>query len=451
MNRYTVFSEKKKFTILGLYGFLFVLLVVASSGCKHNPYINPDTPPTTSTDCNADTVYFQNSILPMLVSNCATSGCHDKNTAKEGIILTDYAAVINSGIINTANPSESKIYKVLSKGGDDRMPPAPANALTSAQQAMLLKWIDQGAKNNLCVDTVSCDTSNVTFNGSVVPIFEANCYGCHSQPNPAYNIDLKNPDDLARIVNDGSLVASVKHEAGYSPMPKGYDMTDCEVNIIVKWANDTIFPGGGGGGGGGGGNPDPCDPDTVYFQNSVLPLLVSNCATSGCHNAQSHQEGVILTDYASIIQTGEVKPGNPNNSKLYKVLFGGDKREDIMPPPPAAPFDAAQKKIIYDWISQGALNNSCSGGCDTLNVTFSGTVWPLMQTWCTGCHTGSNAGGNIHIENYNDVVAIANNGKLMGTITHTSGFSAMPKNADKLSDCQIAEIRIWIEDGTPDN
>ncbi len=450
MIRENLFLNKQNHVLYGMAVTLIALFMITISGCKHDPYINPDSSPSISNNCDADTVYFQNVILPLLVTNCATSGCHDKNTHKEGVILTDYSSIISTGGINITNPSDSKIYRQLNKTDDDRMPPPPANAFTESQKNSLLTWIEQGAKNNECVENTECDTSNVTFNGSVVPIFENNCYGCHSQPSPAGNIDLKNADDLARIVNNGALAGSVLHQAGYSPMPKGYNMTQCEVRTIVIWANDTVFPGGGGGGGGG--NPDPCDPDTTYFQNTVLPLLVSNCATSGCHNQQSHEHGVILTDYALIIQTAEVKPGDPSGSKLYKVLFGGDKRDDdIMPPPPASPFTTEQKQIIYDWISQGALNNSCNSGCDTSNVTFSGTIWPLMQTWCTGCHSGSNAGGNIHIENYNDVVAIANNGKLMGTVSHAPGYVPMPKNGDKFSDCQIAEIRIWIENGTPNN
>ena len=44
-----------------------------------------------------------------------------------------------------------------------------------------------------------------------------------------------------------------------------------------------------------------CDPDTVYFQNTILPLVVSSCVTVGCHDQASHKDGVILTDYAYII------------------------------------------------------------------------------------------------------------------------------------------------------
>ena len=32
-------------------------------------------------------------------------------------------------------------------------------------------------------------------------------------------------------------------------------------------------------------NPDPCDPDTAYFVNTIQPLLNSMCAVPECHDA----------------------------------------------------------------------------------------------------------------------------------------------------------------------
>jgi hypothetical protein len=61
-----------------------------------------------------------------------------------------------------------------------------------------------------------------------------------------------------------------------------------------------------------------CDPDTVYFVNTILPLLQSSCGVTGCHDAASAQDGVVLTDYASIIATGKIKPGDPSDSELYE-------------------------------------------------------------------------------------------------------------------------------------
>ena len=63
-----------------------------------------------------------------------------------------------------------------------------------------------------------------------------------------------------------------------------------------------------------------CSPDTVYFKQTILPLVTSNCAMSGCHDAISHKEGVILTDYTNIMR--EVKVSSPTSSDLYKCLNG---------------------------------------------------------------------------------------------------------------------------------
>jgi Planctomycete cytochrome C len=191
-----------------------------------------------------------------------------------------------------------------------------------------------------------------------------------------------------------------------------------------------------------------CSIDTVYFVNTVQPLLNSSCAFAGCHDAVTKKEGVELTSYAKIMTTGGVSPGNPTNSKLFKVL--NKTGSDRMPPPPYAGFTQAQKDIVYKWILQGAKNNSCNG-CDTTVFTFSGAVSPLMNTYCKGCHNPASLGGGIDLSTYATVKVQALNGKLMGSITHASGFSAMPKGGNKWSDCQIKQVQKWITSGTPNN
>ena len=110
------------------------------------------------------------------------------------------------------------------------------------------------------------------------------------------------------------------------------------------------------------GGEQTCSADTVYFQNKVLPLIVSSCAKPGCHDAISRQDGIELTSYDKIMASGEVRPGDPNNSDLYEVL--NETRPDkIMPRPPSAPLTAAEKAIIYKWIQQGAKNNACNVYC----------------------------------------------------------------------------------------
>lgn len=89
--------------------------------------------------------------------------------------------------------------------------------------------------------------------------------------------------------------------------------------------------------------------------------------------------------------------------------------------------------------------------CDTAIVTFSGVVKPILTTHCVACHSGPNAPLSINLDNYTGVKSVASNGKLLGAITHSSGFSPMPQNAAKLIDCNILKIRKWITEGAPNN
>ena len=91
--------------------------------------------------------------------------------------------------------------------------------------------------------------------------------------------------------------------------------------------------------------------------------------------------------------------------------------------------------------------------CDTMNVTYSGIVKPIMAQNCaySGCHAGSAPAGGYNLETYAGVQNTVTSGRLVGTITHASGFSPMPKNLSKLPDCSIAQISAWVNAGAPDN
>ena len=424
---------------------VFIVLIITSlvySACRHKPDIFIEDKPIISTNCSSDTVYFQNEVLPLLLSTCATSGCHNAIDAKEGIVLVDYPSVIKFGGINFEHPEESEIYEVLSSD-DDRMPPPPAPEWSAEQKDILLNWIKQGAINNEC-QQLECDTINITYPETIIPILQNNCYSCHNELIQEGGVNLKDYETVSEISQNGKLLGMIKRLNGYSPMPPNQELDLCSVQQIESWINDTTFipPGGG--------NDHPCDPDTVYFQNEILPLLLSSCATTGCHDEQTSEDGVVLVDYASIIETGKIKPGDPGDSELYEVLFKDDP-EERMPPSPKDPLTPEQKSLIEKWILQGAKNNYCDADCDTTNVTFSGSVWPVMQTNCVGCHSGGNPSGDILITNYEEVALLVDNGYLMGVIKQEGEYKPMPPNGAKLSDCDIATIEIWIKNGKPND
>ena len=92
------------------------------------------------------------------------------------------------------------------------------------------------------------------------------------------------------------------------------------------------------------------------------------------------------------------------------------------------------------------------GACNTSVTNFSTEVQPILSSYCLSCHANTVAfskGGGIKLQNYADVYA--SRGRLVGTITHASGFSAMPKNSAMLSDCNISIITGWITKGALNN
>jgi hypothetical protein len=184
----------------------------------------------------------------------------------------------------------------------------------------------------------------------------------------------------------------------------------------------------------------------VCFESSVLPIFISSCARSGCHDAITRKEGFVLDTYNNIIRKG-ISPGNASESELYKVLF--ESGEDMMPPD--GPLTQAQKDLIKNWINQGAKNTvDCDCNCDPTKFTYSGTIQPLLNNQCVGCHKPGSLGGNIDLSTYNSVKVQVTNGKLLGSVTHAVGFSPMPKG-NKLSDCQITQITNWINAGALNN
>jgi len=189
-----------------------------------------------------------------------------------------------------------------------------------------------------------------------------------------------------------------------------------------------------------------CSPDTVYFVNDILPLITSNCAMSGCHDGSGNSDDArALTSYSGIMSY--VRPGSASSSRLYSVLLSSG--ENKMPRPPVPPLTASQDSLIMKWINQGAVNNQCLA-CDTTNITFSGSVMPIISSNCMGCHSGSSPSGNTLLTNYTTILAQVNNGKLIGTITYATGFNGMPVAA-KLSDCDVSVLTIWVRNGSPNN
>lgn len=189
-----------------------------------------------------------------------------------------------------------------------------------------------------------------------------------------------------------------------------------------------------------------CDPDTVYFENDILPIL-SSCGTSGCHDNETQEEGIILTNYATIMASGVIQPGDPSESELYEAITETDP-EDRMPyNMPALPSD--QIAMIRKWIQQGAKNNYCQTDCDTTIFTFSGAIEPLMNKNCKSCHNANLANGGVRLDSYPEIAKVANDGRLLNAVSYNYTIDMPPSG--KLPDCRITQIKKWIAAGAANN
>ena len=180
--------------------------------------------------------------------------------------------------------------------------------------------------------------------------------------------------------------------------------------------------------------------DSICFERDILPIFVSNCAMSGCHDANTRAEGYDLSNYASIVKRG-IKSGNPADSEIWEGIDDGSM-------PPKGSLTAIQKSYIKTWIAAGAKNGiNCYVGCDSNVFTYSAGVSKIMSQ-CTGCHSGTNPSGKIDLSNVAGVKSVALSGRLVGSVKQLSGFVSMPPyGSPKLSDCQITQIQKWINNG----
>jgi uncharacterized membrane protein len=192
-----------------------------------------------------------------------------------------------------------------------------------------------------------------------------------------------------------------------------------------------------------------CNPDTIYFQD-VLPIFVSACAGSGCHDAATKADSYQLTDYTNILKRGVV-PGNANSSKVYTEIANGS-----MPPRSSGiVMTAAQKALIAAWINKGAKNYVCNanyGKCDTTTaVSFTTFVKPIIENRCQGCHGGTIPSGGINLTTYAQIKASALTPAFMGSMRKAVGYSFMPKGGLSLTACELNKMEAWIKRGTLNN
>jgi len=297
------------------------------------------------------------------------------------------------------------------------------------------------------------EIDEVCFERDVLPIFQNSCAiaGCHNGSGES-DLILTSYVPISHAVEPYKPYSSRAYKAiiatsGENQMPPGQPLSLDNRTIIRLWIEqgarlttcpDTSLPPGQ--------NNDYVNP-LACFSRDILPVLTSKCGTSGCHDQNTHKEGYVFTSYTSTMTA--VKPGNPGDSKLYEVIKYATG-EEKMPPVGKTQLTTAEIDSIRNWISYGASNEYCGETCDTTNtVTFSGTIWPIVQTSCTGCHSGTSPSGSVALANYANVAASAASGSLMNSLNGT-GVTKMPLGGS-FTACRIRQFELWVNNGYLNN
>lgn len=215
------------------FSLLLSLLILV--GCKHLPQeeLIP-TPFSSSNNITNDSVSFQTEILPLITGNCATTGCHNTTSAAEGLVLTNYSNIML--LVTPKNINNSELVEVITETKPNkRMPPPPQSALPQDQINLIIKWINEGARNT---NIMRCDTNNFAFAANVQPLVNTSCKGCHNATTAGGGISLTNYSEIKNSVQNGKFICSIERTAGCSPMPQGGNkLESCKITQIKKWLN----------------------------------------------------------------------------------------------------------------------------------------------------------------------------------------------------------------------
>jgi IPT/TIG domain len=109
-------------------------------------------------------------------------------------------------------------------------------------------------------------------------------------------------------------------------------------------------------------------PDTlVHFQTGILPILLNNCALSGCHSGSSPISGFNASTYDNLRKGGftfgdkVITPGDSTTSDIMLMIRSSNNPIGLRMPQggPYASTGLPDSLIVRigKWIQQGALNN----------------------------------------------------------------------------------------------
>jgi hypothetical protein len=130
-----------------IFKLLLMVVVVALlfSNCKYNFIVPIEVPPTDPDNPDTTEVSFSADVEPIFNNGNFCTSCHTAGKTPPDLSTGNaYSSLNSTRYLNTATPEESMIYEHPHPQTTTHM----QKKYNSAQAAIILRWIQQGAKNN---------------------------------------------------------------------------------------------------------------------------------------------------------------------------------------------------------------------------------------------------------------------------------------------------------------
>ena len=118
-----------------ILGILFVGILFCTVSCEYETIVPVEV------DLGDEDVLFSTQVVPIF-DEAACTGCHKGSTDPDLRAENAYSSLTSGGYVNLDDPASSEIVTKIEEGH------ATSGNLSATQKALLLKWIEQGAKDN---------------------------------------------------------------------------------------------------------------------------------------------------------------------------------------------------------------------------------------------------------------------------------------------------------------
>lgn len=184
----------------------------------------------------------------------------------------------------------------------------------------------------------------VSFQQIKKEVFIPKCISCHGN---AGGVNLESHASAHKHM--ASIRRSVLQTKSMPKSPVS-PLNDRQLELITAW----VDAGGPEHARRGGHNPEPptdtpVDPNAVTFQNISEKIIERKCLS--CHMAGEHAASIPL-DTRDQLLSRLVVPGKPEESLFYTITVPGAM--NMMPPYPVAPLTNKERKMVEQWIREGA-------------------------------------------------------------------------------------------------